>query len=99
MSTVDPSCNLNLHSSGTEAQVSVTGIRLTLSGKEVPYMNLGSPDLNYVLECNYAANDGDIVNVTWTLDDYGDVYSWNPSTDVVTGECLGCRSEVRFTSK
>ncbi|ROT79136.1 hypothetical protein C7M84_002154 [Penaeus vannamei] len=69
---------------GTEAQVSVTGIRLTLAGQEVPFMNLGNPDLSYVLECNYVASVEDVVNVTWTLDDYGDVYSWHPSTDTVT---------------
>lgn len=52
-------------------------------------MNLGSPDLRYSLECDYQASDGDVLNVTWTLDDYGDVYTWDPKNDLVQGECFG----------
>ncbi|XP_071534175.1 uncharacterized protein [Panulirus ornatus] len=69
---------------GTVAQVSVRGVALTKGGERQEYMNLGSDDLSYQLECLVDARPVDIVNITWSLNTLADVYTWVASTGLVT---------------
>ncbi|KAK8742495.1 hypothetical protein OTU49_001916, partial [Cherax quadricarinatus] len=75
---------LTVFTSCTSGRVRVRGIFLTKGGQQQHYMNLGADDLNYQLECRIEGSTSHIVNVTWTLDNWGVVYTWVAATRSVT---------------
>ncbi|XP_069156466.1 uncharacterized protein [Procambarus clarkii] len=101
---------LGLFTQCTLGRVQVKGIYLTKAGQQQQYMNLGSDDLNYQLECHIEGDLSAIVNVTWSLDKWGVVYTWVPATRSVAvmfplkehvrtpGEGVEVGPDIQFTS-
>ncbi|KAG7168240.1 hypothetical protein Hamer_G016886 [Homarus americanus] len=101
---------LSLFIAGTAAQVGVRGIYLTKGGERQQYLNLGLGDLHYQLECDIEADPKDVVNVTWSFENWGVVYVWTHATGSVTvnlplkehvetpGEGKEVGSDIQFVS-